>query len=223
MYRLDVSGYVSYLSKVIEKIRSKKDDITQLDAALGDGDHWANLMLALNQLEGQLDSLRALSFEELFKHIAKTFMSASGGSSGILYCSAYLNAATYLKGKQELVPADLPEILRLEQEGMEKRGGAKPGDKTMIDAIHGACAKADPACGDDTQLLRQISAGAYEGMQATKDMKAKKGRACYREDKGVGYIDPGALTMYYQIDCLVKEFLSQELNHEEAELLLGER
>lgn len=208
MRRLTVEGYASYLRNVIGKISAEKEYITGLDSVLGDGDHWANLMVGFNRILEQIDELKKCDFETLFKQIGKIFLNSSGGSSGILYCSAYLSAAPYLKGKDEISVSDLAEILRLEQKGIEARGGAKPGDKTMLDTLAAAAAAAAGGDGgSEDDLLRRISAGAYEGMNSTKDMEARKGRACYRKDKGVGHIDPGAVTMYYQIEYLVMEFL----------------
>ena len=208
MRRLTVEGYASYLQNVIGKISAEKEYITGLDSVLGDGDHWANLMVGFNRILEQIDELKKCDFETLFKQIGKIFLNSSGGSSGILYCSAYLSAAPYLKGKDEISVSDLAEILRLEQKGIEARGGAKPGDKTMLDTLAAAAAAAAGGDGgSEDDLLRRISAGAYEGMSSTKDMEARKGRACYRKDKGVGHIDPGAVTMYYQIEYLVIEFL----------------
>lgn len=206
MRRLTVEGYASYLRNVIGKISAEKEYITGLDSVLGDGDHWANLMVGFNRILEQIDELKKCDFETLFKQIGKIFLNSSGGSSGILYCSAYLSAAPYLKGKSEISVSDLAEILRLEQKGIEARGGAKPGDKTMLDTLAAAAAAGGDG-GSEDDLLRRISAGAYEGMNSTKDMEARKGRACYRKDKGVGHIDPGAVTMYYQIEYLVMEFL----------------
>mgnify|MGYP001780506015 CR=1 FL=1 len=207
MRRLTVEGYANYLQNVIGKISAEKEYITGLDSVLGDGDHWANLMVGFNRILEQIDELKKCDFETLFKQIGKIFLNSSGGSSGILYCSAYLSAAPYLKGKDEISVSDLAEILRLEQKGIEARGGAKPGDKTMLDTLAAAAAAAGGDGGSEDDLLRRISAGAYEGMSSTKDMEARKGRACYRKDKGVGHIDPGAVTMYYQIEYLVMEFL----------------
>ena len=208
MRRLTVEGYANYLQNVIGKISAEKEYITGLDSVLGDGDHWANLMVGFNRILEQIDELKKCDFETLFKQIGKIFLNSSGGSSGILYCSAYLSAAPYLKGKDEISVSDLAEILRLEQKGIEARGGAKPGDKTMLDTLAAAAAAAAGGDGgSEDDLLRGISAGAYEGMSSTKDMEARKGRACYRKDKGVGHIDPGAVTMYYQIEYLVMEFL----------------
>ena len=208
MRRLTVEGYADYLQNVIGKISAEKEYITGLDSVLGDGDHWANLMVGFNRILEQIDELKKCDFETEFKQIGKIFLNSSGGSSGILYCSAYLSAAPYLKGKSEISVSDLAEILRLEQKGIEARGGAKPGDKTMLDTLAAAAAAAAGGDGgSEDDLLRRISAGAYEGMSSTKDMEARKGRACYRKDKGVGHIDPGAVTMYYQIEYLVMEFL----------------
>ena len=207
MRRLTVEGYANYLQNVIGKISAEKEYITGLDSVLGDGDHWANLMVGFNRILEQIDELKKCDFETLFKQIGKIFLNSSGGSSGILYCSSYLSAAPYLKGKSEISVSDLAEILRLEQKGIEARGGAKPGDKTMLDTLAAAAAAAGGDGGSEDDLLRRISAGAYEGMSSTKDMEARKGRACYRKDKGVGHIDPGAVTMYYQIEYLVMEFL----------------
>lgn len=204
---LSVVDYLSYLEDVTERFEQEKDYITYLDATLGDGDHWANLMIGFDEIKKRKAELESLSFENLFKQIAKILMSSAGGSSGILYASAYLYAAKLVAGKETISAEDLPNLFEAEYNGIADRGKAKPGEKTMLDTLCGAVQGGKKSASNEEKRLLNVLHGAEEGMLATKDMRATKGRACYRLDKGEGYLDPGAVTMYYQVELLVKRFL----------------
>lgn len=201
--------YVDYLKAVTAKIAAEKDYITELDAATGDGDHWANMNIGFTKLMEIEDQLRALNFSELFKKAALTIMSGVGGSSGILYASAYLKASAVLVGIEAMDAETLLAVLDAELQGIMQRGNGQPGFKTMIDPLYQAVEAMKKAMPEgDAAAISAMREGARLGMEATRDMEAVRGRACYQANKGVGHLDPGAVTMYYQLDLLGETALS---------------
>lgn len=195
--------YVDYLLAVAEKIAQEKDYITELDAATGDGDHWANMNIGFSKLVEKESELRGEDLSGLFKKAAMIIMSGVGGSSGILYASAYLKASIAAAGLSVLDAGGICRVLEAELEGIMQRGNGQPGFKTMIDPLYQAvnAMKAALPAGEEA-AVKAMQQGAKAGMEATRDMEAVRGRACYQANKGVGHLDPGAVTMYYQLDLL---------------------
>ena len=201
--KLTTDAYVDYLKVVTEKIASEKDYITELDATTGDGDHWVNMNTGFTKLMEIETQLRELDFSGLFKKAAMTIMSGVGGSSGILYASAYLKAAAVLSGVEVMDAEMLLKVLDAELQGIMQRGNGKPGFKTMIDPLYQAVEAMKNALPEgDSAAVSAMREGARLGMEATKDMEAVRGRAYYQANKGVGHLDPGAVTMFYQLDIL---------------------
>ena len=206
--KLTSSLYVDYLKEVTEKVASEKDYITELDAATGDGDHWANMNTGFTKLMEIEEQLRALPLDQLFKKAAMTIMSGVGGSSGILYASAYLKASSVLCGIEAMDAEILLKVLEAELQGIMQRGNGQPGFKTMIDPLYQAVEAMKVALPEgEKNAVEAMMEGARAGMEATRDMEAVRGRACYQANKGVGHLDPGAVTMYYQLDLLGKAAL----------------
>lgn len=200
---LTTDKYVDYLKTVAAKIAFEKDYITELDAATGDGDHWANMNTGFTKLMDIEEQLRVASFSDMFKKIAMTIMSGVGGSSGILYASAYLKAAVAIGSVESMDAAKLLEVLDAELQGIMQRGNGKPGFKTMIDPLYQAVEAMRAAMPEgERTAVEAMCAGAKAGMEATRDMEAVRGRACYQANKGLGHLDPGAVTMYYQLALL---------------------
>ena len=215
-FALTAKDYTEYLKLAYEKIRVSGDYITELDAATGDGDHWTNLNMGFEKLAASAPELENMSLPEQFKKIGMIMMSAIGGSSGVLYGSAYMEAAKILKDifkdKKTIENTDLCKLLEAMLTGIMKRGDGKPGMKTMIDALFPAveCYKrciADKT--DERTTLEKVKQAALEGAESTREMEAVRGRACYQANKGVGHLDPGAVTMSYQIEVLADYVLSR--------------
>jgi phosphoenolpyruvate---glycerone phosphotransferase subunit DhaL len=209
---LSSKDYVEYIGMIASKINSEGDYITSLDAATGDGDHWANLNAGFTKLVSISDELSSLPIADMLKKTGMTLMSAVGGSSGVLYGSAYLAAAKALAGKESLDLAGIADMLEAMLEAIMARGSALPGQKTMIDALHPAVQALKNAIGskpDETQALEAMKDAALQGANDTKDMAAVRGRAVYQSGKGVGHLDPGAVTMAYQIEILAELAISK--------------
>jgi len=204
-FTLTPADYVGYINAAAVKIRDNGDYITGLDAITGDGDHWANINMGFENLVAAGDAMKAMPMDGVFKKIGMIMMSKIGGSSGVLYGGAYMAAAKAVAGKAELSSEDLCASLEAMVNDMMQRGKAEPGYKTMIDSLYPAVQayKAALAAGkSDADTLADVKKAAEDGAEATKGMQAVKGRASYQTDKGVGHLDPGAVTMSYQIGCL---------------------
>lgn len=172
-------------------------------AATGDGDHWANMNTGFSKLMEIEDLLRSLSLSDLFKKAAMTIMSGVGGSSGILYASAYLKASAAIGNAESMDAEKLVEVLEAELQGIMQRGNGQPGFKTMIDPLYQAVEAMKSALPKgEIAAIKAMQEGAKRGMEATRDMEAIRGRAYYQANKGVGHLDPGTVTMYYQLDLL---------------------
>ena len=205
--KLYVKEYWEYLQAAYERIHAAEDYITDLDLATGDGDHWANLDKGFSTICSKREEWGELNFSQLFSKIGMTMMSVIGGSSGVLYGGAYLRAAKEVGDKECL---DLPtffSVLRAMLTDMMERGKAQRGWKTMIDALAPAVDAVQQGISaerTETDILRNMMEAAIQGAESTKDMPAVKGRATYQANKGVGNLDPGAVTMAYQLEELGK-------------------
>ena len=202
---LTSADYVDYINVAAKKIHENGDYISGLDAATGDGDHWANINMGFENLVAAGDELKALPIDGAFRKIGMLMMSKIGGSSGILYGSAYVAASKKCAGKAELDAQGLCDALEAMVTDMMNRGKAEPGMKTMIDSLYPAVQAYKQALADgisEAELLETVKQAAIDGAEATRGMEAVKGRASYQTNKGVGHLDPGAVTMSYQIECL---------------------
>jgi len=212
-FSLTTDDYVDYLNKAYLKIHENGDYITKLDAATGDGDHWANLNMGFEKLLEISDELKALNLSDCFKKIGMTMMSVIGGSSGVLYGSAYIEAAKIMKDVNALTNQTLCNVLEAMLHGIMNRGKSEPGQKTMIDALYPAviaykeCIAKDKS---ETETLTAVKQAAKKGAENTKEMEALRGRAYYQSNKGVGHLDPGAVTLAYQIEALM-DFVCDKL------------
>jgi phosphoenolpyruvate---glycerone phosphotransferase subunit DhaL len=205
--------YVEYIALVTKKIEVNKDYITELDSITGDGDHWVNMNMGFQKLMENREQLASMKLSDMFKKIGMLIMTTVGGSSGVLYGSAYINAAKTIGDKTEMDVNLLCSVLEAELTAIMERGNAKPGFKTMIDTLYSAVEHFKVALGkgaDSLMALQDLKKGAIDGMNSTRDMEAVRGRACYQANKGVGHLDPGAVTMCYQIEVLV-DYLSKEI------------
>lgn len=204
-FSMTSAGYVDYLVAAAAEIEKNGEYITALDAKTGDGDHWVNLNMGFQKLVSLQEELRVLPLDGMLKKVGMTLMSAIGGSSGVLYGSGYIAAAKAMKEVQALDAQALLTLLDAQLRAIMDRGKAQPGWKTMIDSLYEgleAYKKALEDGAEDRAALEALKAGARAGMEHTREMEAVKGRASYQANKGVGELDPGAVTMCIQLETL---------------------
>lgn len=177
-------------------VAENREYLIDLDRQIGDGDHGENLDRGFSAVvrDGGLDS--ADSGSAILKYVAKTLLSKVGGAAGPLYGTAYLRAAGVVPG-DDLAPADVPAILEAAVNGVQARGKAVAGEKTMVDAWLPAVTAARDAADDGAgvaQTFAAAAAAAEAGAGATKPLRATKGRASYLGERSMGHLDPGAVS-----------------------------
>lgn len=188
-----------WLKRAADVFNTERARLTQLDSDIGDGDHGENLArgfsAVLTKLPPEGDPAA------LLKSAAMTLISTVGGASGPLYGSFFLEAAKASTGLTEITQADWARILEAAVKGVQSRGKALAGDKTMVDALLPAVEAARE--GDLVSALQKSAAAAAEGAQATEPMIAKKGRASYLGERSIGHLDPGAVSSQLLLAALV--------------------
>ena len=179
-------------------VAENKDLLTDLDAAIGDGDHGANMDRGMRAVLVALDDTPPVTAPALFNKVGMTLVSTVGGASGPLFGTFFLRAGASFGDTAEISLAQLAAALRAGLEGIVARGKAEAGDKTMYDALAPAVYALDSAVSeslDKADALKQALVAAENGRDATTPMLARKGRASYLGERSVGHQDPGATTV----------------------------
>ena len=168
--------------------------LTELDSAIGDADHGANMDRGFGAVVAVLDETSFESVDELLKKAGMTLVSKVGGASGPLYGTFFLRFGAALAGT-ELTPSAIGAGLRAGVGGILARGKAELGDKTMYDAWAPALDAYDAVVADGGDLEAALAAAAgaaAKGRDATVPLQARKGRASYLGERSIGHQDPGA-------------------------------
>ena len=179
-------------------VAENKELLTDLDAAIGDGDHGANMDRGMRAVVAVLDDTTPATAAALFNKVGMTLVSTVGGASGPLFGTFFLRAGTSFGDNTEISLAQLASALRAGLEGIVSRGKAEAGDKTMYDALAPAVNALDTAVLeglDKADALKLALVAAESGRDATTPMLARKGRASYLGERSVGHQDPGATTV----------------------------
>jgi phosphoenolpyruvate---glycerone phosphotransferase subunit DhaL len=179
-------------------VAENKDLLTDLDAAIGDGDHGANMDRGMRAVLVALDDTRPATAAALLNKVGMTLVSTVGGASGPLFGTFFLRAGASFGDTAEISLAQLAAALRAGLEGIVARGKAEAGDKTMYDALAPAVHALDSAVSeslDKADALKLALVAAENGRDATTPMLARKGRASYLGERSVGHQDPGATTV----------------------------
>ena len=186
----------AWMNEIGARVREEKDHLTQLDAAIGDGDHGTNMARGFDAVEkalaGQGDSLPP---GRILILCGKTLVSSVGGASGPLWGSALRRAGRALGDTPELDGPALLGALDAALEGVVDLGAAEPGDKTMVDALAPANEAMRGALAEGASLEAALAAAAEAaeaGARATIPLQARKGRASYLGERSIGHQDPGA-------------------------------
>lgn len=173
--------------------------LTDLDAAIGDADHGANLDRGFTAARDELAASAPADSKSILTAVATTLIRKVGGASGPLYGTFFLRAAATCAGKPELDPAAVVALFEAGIKGIQERGKAAPGDKTMLDALLPALDAMRAALSSGAPLaaiLQQGAAAAEAGAKATIPMEARKGRASYLGPRSIGHQDPGATSSW---------------------------
>jgi dihydroxyacetone kinase-like protein len=186
----------AWMTTIAESVKERRDYLTQLDAAIGDGDHGVNMDRGFDAVGKALAAQDgAVPPGKLLTLAGKTLVATVGGASGPLWGTAFRRAGRALGEAEEFDGQDLLAALRAALDGVVELGAAQPGDKTMVDALGPAIEALAAALDAGEPLgaaLAAATAAAEEGARATVPLQAKKGRASYLGERSIGHQDPGA-------------------------------
>ena len=193
-----MSKLTETIEAVAQMILHEKDYLSDLDAKIGDGDHGINMARGFGAVLDVLDELDHPENPKLVLHtVGETILENVGGAAGPLYGTAFLRASDACGEDEKLTIASVDRLLSAAIAGIKKRGHAERGDKTMLDVlipIH-ECFTAPYAEGSTLyECLADANQAANEGVEYTKTIAARKGRASYLGERSIGCEDPGAVS-----------------------------
>jgi dihydroxyacetone kinase-like protein len=192
------AAFDAWVRRFAELVAKERDHLTELDSAIGDADHGANLDRGLKAAVATLDELAATGAGPVLTKVGMTLVSTVGGASGPLYGTLFLRMGGALGDSGAVGPDRVADAFRAGLEGVVARGKAQAGDKTMYDALAPAVEALQASIGEGVALgeaLARARAAAERGRDATTPMLARKGRASYLGERSVGHQDPGATSV----------------------------
>ena len=193
---LDAAWARRWIELSAADIAEQRDYLVDLDRAIGDGDHGENMDRGFKAAVEAVEQAQPGSVAEVLKTVAKTLMSTVGGAAGPLYGTAFLRASK-AAGDGNLDGAGVAAVIAGALDGIQARGKATTGEKTMVDAWTPAleAARAAAESGSDPAAVLEAAATAAEaGAAATEPLRATKGRASYLGERSIGHLDPGAVS-----------------------------
>ncbi|MBD5069131.1 MAG: dihydroxyacetone kinase subunit L [Lactobacillus sp.] len=188
---LTTEKLTTWMTLFAQKINDNKAYLSELDTPIGDGDHGNNMARGMNAVIESLNDKNPTDLTTGLKLVAMALISKVGGAAGPLYGTAFLEMAKASKDS-----ADLAQLLTVALAGIKKRGGAKLGDKTMVDIWE----VLTPEVADNSLTPEKIE----QAVLNTKDLEAKKGRASYLGERSIGHLDPGAVSSGYLFSALLE-------------------
>lgn len=196
---------IAVIRAMAEAMEENKQHLTKLDSEIGDGDHGNNMNRGFQAVLERLEGTDFGTPAEVLKAVSSALISKVGGAAGPLYGTAFLRASSALGEKEEVSAEDAAEAIEGALGGVKQRGKAELEDKTIVDALEPAVEAAKGATGGSVaEVFRAAADAAGEGVEATKDLVARKGRASYLGERAIGYQDPGATSTHLLLDAAAR-------------------
>ena len=193
------------LESMCDTIEDEKEYLSELDGAIGDGDHGVNMAKCFREVKKKLVASSAEDVGMLFKDAGMVVLNSVGGAMGALYGTFFLKLSQASAGKSEVNLSDLVAMFQTGEQGILDIGKANLGDKTLIDTLSPAVRAIEAAEKEDKTLaeaLADFEQAAKHGMESTTDMLAKMGRASRLGERTIGHQDAGATSCYFILRSL---------------------
>jgi dihydroxyacetone kinase-like protein len=193
---IDRDYALRWMTRFADEMSEHRQELVRLDTAIGDGDHGTNMNRGMQKALEKLAASEQADPGAVLKTVAMALISSVGGAAGPLYGTLFLQMGTAMAGQEQVDLAGFTAAWRKGMEGVQSRGKAQPGDKTMLDALLPAVDALEQASDLDSGLSAAVI-GAEQGMNATTPLVARKGRASYLGERSKDHQDPGATSTYY--------------------------
>lgn len=189
---------IGMMNTVSDVAISAKEELCKLDGYVGDGDHGFTVERGFTAVKAMLADSDANTPREVFEATGDELADNMGGAIGLIIGGLFTGGAEAMDDKDEIGTEDIYTLLSAGLEEIKLVGGAKEGDRTLIDALSPACDAYKEAMNQGKTLAECINSAANaaeEGAKATADMVAKKGRAKFLQEESKGHVDAGSVTM----------------------------
>ena len=200
-----IAANIFLLEAMCDTIENEKEYLSELDGAIGDGDHGVNMAKCFREVKKKLAENTAEDIGTLFKDVGMVVLNSVGGAMGALYGTFFLKLSQESAGKGEVNLSDLVKIFQTGEQGILDIGKANPGDKTLIDTLSPAVRAIEAAEKEGKPLagaLADFEEAAKQGMESTREMLAKIGRASRLGERTIGHQDAGATSCYFILRSL---------------------
>lgn len=185
---------------VAQRIVDSEEYLTEIDLKIGDGDHGIGMSVGFRGVIKELPRIEKFaSAENVFKELGTILLDTMGGASGVLFGTMFISGIVKREEHDTIDMKGFAEIFRTSLNALQERGKAKIGDKTMVDAFEPAVIAMEEAAAKELSIkdgLRLAAKSAKEGMEYTKEVKARFGRAKYYGEKAIGLQDAGATSVW---------------------------
>lgn len=210
--KINAEDAKNMLIYIANKIIAKKQYLTEVDSAIGDGDHGIGMAGGMRKVKKTLANIQKTeNVYQVFEAAGRAMIMSMGGASGVIFGSMYLAGAENMPAKSELSSRDLADMLNKSLQAIQKRGKAQVGDKTMVDALAPAVYVMEEKKGESLiQLLRMAEEAAWQGVENTKKYVARFGRAKSLSNRSIGYQDAGATSVWLILQGM-REFVEDKM------------
>lgn len=209
---LNAADARNMLIYIADKIIAKKPYLTEIDSAIGDGDHGIGMAGGMQKAKKKLLKMEGEeNVYAIFEAAGKAMLLSMGGASGVIFGSLYLAGAKGMEAKGALTAGDLAGMERKSLAAIQERGKAEVGDKTMVDALVPAVEAMEGSFGEGLlEMLKAAEAAAAKGVEDTKKYQAKFGRAKSLMERAIGYQDAGATSVWLILQGM-REFVEDKM------------
>lgn len=189
---------------VAKTIIDHTEELTELDQAIGDGDHGINMKRGFDAVLAGLDAELDKSLADVLKYVGMTLVMKVGGASGPLYGTLFLTLGKELAAQADTTDglASLNPAFATAIDAVQRRGKSEPGQKTMLDVL--VPVRDELANGDGNGIALRIAQCAHAAAEATIPLRATRGRASFLGDRSIGHMDPGARSSALMIASICK-------------------
>jgi dihydroxyacetone kinase-like protein len=198
--KITSSQMMQIMGSLCDTMEQEKDYLSELDGAIGDGDHGVNMAKCFREVRKKLPESQGKDIGTILKNVGMVVLNSVGGAMGALYGTFFLRLAQETAGKMEIGLADFTNMFKAAEKGILEIGKAKAGDKTLVDTLSPAVRALEKSEQEGKSLneaLYDFEQAAKKGMESTKDLIARIGRSSRLGERTIGHQDAGATSCYF--------------------------
>ena len=204
MDSLTAADLIAFLEMLSEEMPEHRDLLRDLDAEIGDGDLGITVSIGMKAIGEGLPELADEQPGMILARSGMNFNSAAASTFGAIFATALMSAGKHIEGRDEITVDDLPGMVEAAASGVSARGGANPGEKTILDVLMPMAETLSQQVDEGASLpgaARAAHETCMEALELTKQMEAKHGRGGWLKEKSLGVQDPGSTAICLMVEC----------------------